>query len=108
MQVKFLEPMDTEAGRLPAGTIVDHPDCFLLADKGHAVALDAEATETLDRWRQERPQEGQPDRRAQTWQFVGRDVPTIFTLPSGQRITVGVSIEGHTEIVEASDAKRTD
>lgn len=92
MQVKFLEPMDTEAGRLPAGTLVDHPDCFLLADLGHAAPVDDEAAESLDRWRGEKPRRGEADTRPDRWRFAGRDVSTIFTLPDGRRLIVTAGV----------------
>ena len=92
MQVKFLEPMETEAGRLPVGTLVEHPDCFLLADKGHAATVDEEAHAALDKWRREKPKPGEEDKRPYSWSFAGRDVPTVFTLPTGERLTVTAGV----------------
>lgn len=102
MRVRFLAPTDTDAGRLPAGTVVEHPDCFLLADLGLAVDFDEEATKALEKWRAGKPSPGEQDQRYLSWRFAGRDVPTVFTLPDGSTLTVGVGPDDKPQVTEGT------
>ena len=90
MRVKFLAPVETDAGLLPAGTTCEHPDCFLLADKGLAVDIDAEATEALKRWRAAKLSRTE-DSPVPGFTFAGRSVPTTFTTPEGKVFVVDVN-----------------
>lgn len=94
MQVKFLTAMDTDAGPLPAGTLVAHPDCFLLADTGDAAAVDTEAEESLAKWRKAKA--AHTTGPVPGFEFVGRDVPTVFTLPDKTQRVVSLV---HGEVV---------
>lgn len=101
MQVKFLTTVDTEAGLLPAGTIVDHPDCYLLADLGLAVEHDEEATAALAKWREAKRQavvDPRNDTRFDGFRMAGRDVPTVFTLPGGETLTVSAGRDGRSVV----------
>lgn len=107
MLVKFLSATETEAGKLPAGTIVDHPDCFLLADLGLAVEHDEEAAAKLKEWRAAKPSPGQEDQRYLSWRFAGTATPTIFTRPDGKQVVVSNGPHGVrtvTEVPEPVDA----
>jgi len=97
MKVKFLAPQDTAAGLLPVGTVCEHPDCFLHADIGNAVEHDDEAREAVARWREAKRKpvlDPRQDTRFAGFTFVGRAVPTVFTLPSGEVLTVGTDVDG--------------
>ena len=106
MKVKFLTATDTEAGVMPKDTVVEHPDCFLLADLGMAVEHDDEASAMLAKWREAKRQplvDPRQDNRFDGFTMAGRDVPTVFTRPDGSRVQVSAGRDGVSVVTELKD-----